>query len=154
VLLGNSCLVLEFKHDLSLGVSGFSLLLFLLFGKRDFRYFGFTFSFGSGGIFLFVESKVSLSSLFAELVSKLLISGLLFFKSIDNTLSFFVGAEELLSAESLDIRIEFDHYSQVLQRILLSGSSNSGLFGRVNLALNFAGSDQTMEVRIGDERSW
>jgi len=132
--------MLEFKLNDSLGVPGGSLFLFLFFGKQDFRFFRFRLGFGSGGVLLFVEVKEREGSLFAKFVSILLVSGFLFFERINNSLSLFVGAEELLSAESFDVRIKLDHDTQVLERILLHLSSDSGLFRRVDLALDLAGS--------------
>jgi len=102
---------------------------------------------------LFVKVAVRDSSEFAKFVSGILISGFVTLKGRDDGLSSLVGAEELLATEGFDIRIEFDHHAQVLERILLSGSSQSGLFGRVDLALDLAGSDQAVEIRVGNQRS-
>jgi len=124
------------------------LFFFSLFlGKLGLRFAGL------GSILLFVKVFVGGSSNLADFVASLLTSGFLGLKGGDDGLGFLVGAKELLATESFDVRIEFDHDAQILERVLLSGSSQSGLFGRIDLALDLAGGDQAMEIGVGDERS-
>jgi len=76
-----------------------------------------------------------------------------FLEGSHDLFSFLARAEELLSTEGLDVRVKLDHYAQVLQRILLSWSSDGGMFRRVDLALDLAGSNQSVEVRVSDQRA-
>jgi len=147
ILLGNSSLGLEFKGSLSLSNASDLLFFELFLGE-----FGFTVGLGSGTLFL-VEIAVRSSLELAEFISSILVSGFVLLEGRDDGLGSLVGSEELLATEGLDVRIEFDHHSQVLQRVLLSGSSQGGLFGRVDLALDLAGSNQTVEVRVGNQRA-
>lgn len=68
-------------------------------------------------------------------------------------MSSLVGSEELLAAESDDVRVEFDHDTQVLQRVLLSGSLDGSSLRRIDLALDLAGGDKAVEIGVSNKRS-
>jgi len=95
----------EFEGSFLLSNSSFFLLFSLFFGDL-----GFSISLG-GSILLLVLGAVRGGSVFAEFDSSGLVSRLVFLEGSDDLLSSLVRAEELLSAESLDVRVKLDHHS-------------------------------------------
>jgi len=148
VLLGDGFLGLKFKVGFLLSDTS-DFLRFLLFSSG----FDLRFSFLLGGILLLVKVAVRCGSLFSESESSLLVSGLAEFEGTNEGLGSLVGSEEFLSAKGSDIRVELDHDTQVLQRVLLSGSLGSGLLRRVDLALDLARGNKAVEIRVSDKRS-
>jgi len=148
VVLLDGFLGSKFKIGLLLGDAGNFLFLCLFFGKNN---LGFS---RLRSILLFMGVTVRDGSEFSEVLSSFLTSGLVVFESSNNSLSSLVGSEEFLAAKSGDVGVEFDHDTQVLQRVLLSGSLDGSMLRRIDLALDLAGGDKAVEIGVSNKRSW
>lgn len=81
------------------------------------------------------------------------------FGALGSSDSFLVGgsallSEELRTTERKSVRVQADHDTQVLERVLLlAAASVRDLLG-VDDGLDFIGVDETGEVRVGHARAW
>lgn len=104
------------------------------------------------GQLLLLEGVLALLFGLSNLGTSSLASGLGLFQSADDLLGAFVGSQEFLATEGLDVRVQLDHDAKVDERILLAvATSGESAFSGVQARLDFARVDDAVKVRVGHQ---